>query len=92
MITRHQVATRIAEYLQHHLTLNQLVEWAETSMMEVEFDESDVNALRETIGRIGLANVKEFGLTWEDCEALLARLGYQAHVQIQALDQTETSI
>ncbi len=34
------------------------------------------------IGRLGLADVREFGLSWEDLEELLAALGYQARVDI----------
>lgn len=82
MITRHDVATRVTEYLHHNRTLEELVEWAEEVMMEGEVDKRDSEVLRAVIGRLGLANVKEFGLTWEDCEDLLSRLGYQVKVQI----------
>ena len=64
--------------------MEELVEWAEDAMMEEEFDERDLEALREVVGRIGMANVKEFALTWEDCEAFLSLLGY--HVQIQVTE------
>lgn len=89
MITRHDVATRLADYLQHGMTLESLVEWAENAMMEEDFDEHDAIVLREVVGRIGVANVKEFGLTWEDCEAALTRLGYRVQVQITEAHQRE---
>lgn len=31
---------------------------------------------------VGVADVRAFGLTWEDCEALLGQLGYKARVEI----------
>ena len=82
MITRHVVAAKLTDYLHHHLTLEELVEWAEQAMMEGEFDESDFEALRDIISRLGLADVKEFGLTWEDCEDFLSRLGYEVRVEV----------
>jgi hypothetical protein len=47
---------------------------------------SPAHSARETIrdvtARLGLSDVREFGLTWEDCEAYLAGLGYRASVDI----------
>jgi hypothetical protein len=37
MITRQTVAGKIAAYLQHSITLEQLVDWAENAVMEGEF-------------------------------------------------------
>jgi hypothetical protein len=82
MITRHDVAARLKDYLHHQVSLAELVEWAEHIMMEEELDERDVGVLREVVGRIGVADVKEFGLTWEDCETALLQLGYQVQVQV----------
>ncbi len=41
-------------------------------------------ALRFVVSRLGLADVRAFGLTWDDCEELLERLGYRARVEIVA--------
>ena len=40
--------------------------------------------LADIIGRLGLADVAEFGLRWEDCEDFLRRLGYRATVTVSA--------
>jgi hypothetical protein len=48
------------------------------------FDEPDAAELAAIVGRLGVADVRSFGLTWEDCEQLLKRLGYTAHVDITA--------
>lgn len=80
MITREVLASRLRDYLQHRLTRAALVDWAESAMMDEEFDGRDLDTIRDITSRLGLADVREFGLTWEDCEAFLSRLGYQAKV------------
>ena len=86
MITNHTVAEKLSEYLSHRLTLAALVDWAEQAMMEEEFEEAQLEMLRDIVSRIGLADVRAFGLTWEDCEAFLSRLGYQAHVEVSVAE------
>ena len=82
MITRDTLATRLRDYLQHRITRTALVDWAEQAIMDEEFDGHDLATIRDITGRLGLADVREFGLTWEDCEAYLSRLGYRAKVDI----------
>lgn len=59
-----------------------MVEWAEHAMMDDEFDDRDLDTIRDITSRLGLADVREFGLAWEDCEAYLSRLGYRAKVDV----------
>ena len=40
--------------------------------------------IRDVVARLGVADVRTFGLAWEDCEQLLSRLGYAARVNIVA--------
>ena len=47
-----------------------------------DFDEADTEVLSEIVGRLGLADVAEFGLRWQDCEEFLRRLGYRATVKV----------
>jgi hypothetical protein len=82
MITRREVANKLTDYLQHRLTLQELVNWAEQAMMEEEFEEEYFDLLRDIISRLGLADVERFSLTWEDCEDYLLRLGYQVKVEV----------
>lgn len=84
-ITRKTVAEKLKDYLHHQLPFPELVEWAERIMMEGDFEEKDLETLRDIIGRIGLADVKAFGLTWEDCENFLSRLGYQVSVKVSEI-------
>jgi len=34
------------------------------------------------VSRLGVADVKAFGLTWEDCEQFLKQLGYSVRVEV----------
>ena len=36
------------------------------------------------VARLGVADVREFGLTWSDCEDRLRRLGFHARIDIVA--------
>ncbi|MBI4596460.1 MAG: hypothetical protein HY730_08815 [Candidatus Tectomicrobia bacterium] len=85
MITRYDVAGKLMDYLHHRLTLKELVVWAEQQMMEADLDSSEFEMLRDIISRLGLADVREFGLTWEDCEAFLSRLGYIVEFEISKI-------
>lgn len=82
VITRQVLAKQLSEYLHHNITIDQLVDWGERAIMEAEFDPVDHDMLRDITGRIGLADVRAFGLTWDDCEAFLARLGYRAKIDV----------
>ena len=81
-ITKQAVAGKIADYLHHRITQAQLVDWAENAMMDAEFDERDTAVVSAVVARLGVADVRAFGLTWADCEELLARLGFAARVEI----------
>jgi hypothetical protein len=81
-VTRREVAQRIIDYLCHRIALVELVDWAECAMMEGDFDERDTETLRYVVSRLGLADVRAFGMTWEDCEDFLSRLGYRVSVAV----------
>src|SRR5438046_1020594 len=85
-ITRQIVADKIADYLHGKVSQTELVDWAERAMMDADFDETDMDVLSDIIGRLGLADVAEFGLRWQDCEEFLRRLGYKAKVIVSADD------
>ena len=83
-VTKQTVAEKIASYLRHDISLEELVSWAEDMMMDGEFDENDATTISHVVSRLGVADVRAFGLTWEDCEQLLRQLGYTARVDIVA--------
>lgn len=82
MITRDALASQLRDYLQHRITRAALVDWAERAIMDDEFDDRHFDTVREITGRLGLADVREFGLTWEDCDRYLSRLGYRTKVDV----------
>jgi len=83
-VTRESVAEKLGAYLRHDLTLAALVDWAESALMKDDIDPAHLTAIRDVVARIGAADVRTFGLAWEDCEQLLSQLGYSAQVNIVA--------
>jgi cobyrinic acid a,c-diamide synthase len=84
-LTREAVAHKLAAYLHHEISLDELVAWANVAMMEADFEEAHYDAIRDVVARLGLADVQAFGLTWEDCANILKQLGYDARVEIIAV-------
>jgi len=72
MITKQVVADKIGAWLRHEITC------------EGDFPDADAPELMRVVGRLGLADVKQFGLGWEDCEELLKAIGFTAKVEITA--------
>jgi hypothetical protein len=83
-ITKQAVADRIAAYLHHEITPAQLVDWAERALMDGELSESDAGTISAVIARLGVADVRAFGLAWDDCEQLLHQLGFSPRVEVVA--------
>ena len=52
--------------------------------MDGELDENQTEQLAAVLARLGVADVRAFGLTWEDCENALHELGYAARVEVAA--------
>jgi hypothetical protein len=85
MITRHDVANQLTDYLHRRISLAEIVDWAETAMMDGDFDDEDYEVIRNVVSRLGLADVHEFGLTLADLEAFLEQLGYQLRLEVIAV-------
>ena len=84
-INRQDVGRKLIDYLHHRVGLSELVDWAEYAMMEEEFAGEGWETVREIVSRLGVADVRAFGLTWEECEESLGRLGYQARVVVSEI-------
>jgi hypothetical protein len=83
IITRQDVATRFLQYLQNKITLDQLVDWSENAMLSGEFEDQNYEIIREIVAKLGLADVKQFGITWDDCEDIISKLGYTLKIDAQ---------
>jgi hypothetical protein len=53
---------KIAAWLRHEITQEQLVTWAEEAIQEGGFPDAEAAELAQVVGRLGLADVKEFEL------------------------------
>ena len=80
-INKKIVGTKLLSYLQHKISLNELIDWAENAIMKSNFKSKEAKPLREVLGKIGVADVKMFGLSWEECEKLMRQLGYKLKIQ-----------
>jgi len=85
IITKQAAADKIAAYLHHETTLAQLVDWSERALLDGEFAEHDAAALSQVVARLGVADVRAFGLAWDDCEELLRKLGFASRVEVVAV-------
>jgi hypothetical protein len=83
-ITKQTVADKTAAYLHHKMTLAELVDGAERALMDGEFAERDAKTISSVIARLGVADVRAFGLAWDDCEELLHKLGFSPRVEVVA--------
>jgi hypothetical protein len=83
-ITKQTVADKIAAYLHHEITPAQLVDWAERALMDGELAERDAATISAAVARLGVADVRAFGLAWDDCEQLLHQLGFSPRVEVVA--------
>lgn len=82
VVTREIAAKKLTAFLHHDLSLAGLVDWAEDALLNAEFADKDLEALRFVVSRLGVADVRAFGLTWEECEKLLERLGYRTRIEV----------
>ena len=83
-ITKKTVADKIAAYLHHEITLGGLVDWSERALMDGELAGDDAREISSVIARLGVADVRTFGLAWDDCEELLLKLGFAPRVEVVA--------
>lgn len=83
-VTRETVAQKLGDYLHGDTSLDALVDWAESAMFEADFPPDEEPVLADIVSRLGLADVKAFGLTWEDCRDIFRSLGVSAKVDLVA--------
>lgn len=82
-ITKDRVAMKLLSYLKRQISISELVDWAESSIMNKPFKAGEEKVLRDVLGRLGVADVKAMGLSWEDCDSMMRKLGYK--IQVQAI-------
>ncbi|MEI6275754.1 MAG: hypothetical protein WCP08_07180 [Prolixibacteraceae bacterium] len=80
VITKQLLAVNLLSYLQHKTSLDDLVAWAENSLMDEKINEDDIEVIGSILARIGVADVKTFGLTLEECDEIMKNLGYELKI------------
>jgi len=80
MITKDIIAAKLLAYLQHHLSIKELVDWAEQSLVQGNYEDDQLHTIRNILAQLGLADVKVFGLEYQDCENIMQKLGYTLNV------------
>ena len=82
VLTKQELADMLMRYVNRETDLPSLVHWAEDMMRESDFESSGFEVIRDILARIGLGDVQEFGLTWDDCYDYLHKLGYNIKVEL----------
>ncbi len=82
IVTKKLLADMLITYINREIDLSSLVSWAEDMMREADFEDRNFELIRKIVSRIGLADVREFGLTWDDCYDYLHELGYDVKVEL----------
>jgi hypothetical protein len=80
MITKKTIADRLLAYLKHQISLTELTDWAEESLIDSSYEDDDSHTIRNVLAQLGLADVKSFGLEWKDCEEMMEKLGFKLEV------------
>ena len=81
-VTKEILTDMLTKYLNRRMTKEELVDWAENMIRDAEFENKDSGLIRKILGRLGLADVKEFGLSWDDCYDYLHGLGHDVTVMV----------
>ncbi len=92
LITTKLLAQKLTAYVRHDLGLEDLIDWAEAVMMDGEFDDRHLEIIRPIVARLGVADVRAFGLTWDDCEGFLNQLGYKVRIEVEAAPTEEMAL
>ena len=81
-LTRQDVIGKLLDYLNHRITLATLVDWAETTLIDTDFEpETDTELLMDILTYVGAADTPDFPLTWSVLSGFLKRLGASIRVE-----------
>ena len=81
MITKKIIAAKLLAYLQHDVSLAEVVAWAEQALLDADYKDDSSHTIRNILAQLGMADVKAFGLEWKDCESIMERLGFKLEVK-----------
>ena len=80
-ITRESILERLNAYLNHRMTLDELVKWGHTALIEARFPETEeAELLLDILLHMAAADTASYPLTWEVISEMLHHLGGSAKV------------
>ncbi|MBI5741159.1 MAG: hypothetical protein HZA16_10620 [Nitrospirae bacterium] len=82
IVTKKMLADMITGYINRETDLQHLVDWAEDMLRESDFEPDNFELIRDILAHLGVADVRDFGLSWDDCHEYLHRLGYNIKVNL----------
>ena len=82
IVSRKMLSGMLIKYINREIDLSSLISWAEEMIKDADFENGYFELLRDILARIGLADVREFGLNWDDCYDYLHSLGYDVRVEV----------
>lgn len=88
IVTKKLLASMLLKYINREIDLSSLIDWAEEMIKEADLENENFELLRDILARIGLADVREFGLSWDDCYDYLHKLGYDVKVEVSKVTQS----
>ena len=83
MITQEIVVEKILAHLNHQMTEQQLVRWAEDALVKVTESDADIpneDALIAVLAYLGAGDTPGFPLSWSVLSEFLAQFGVRVHV------------
>lgn len=76
-VTKDILAGKIVEFLNRRITVEELANWAETAMVESDYQDEYFDEISEILAKIGVINVKGFELPIVFYLNSLIRLDFQ---------------
>jgi len=85
-ITSKSILEKLNAYLNQEITLAQLVDWAETGLIDPEIPEREnVDLIMDTLMYIGAADSAGFPLTWDVLTEFFEKLGGKVRVIVEVV-------
>ena len=79
MVTRQIVMQKLIDYMNDRLSLEEIVDWAETVLIDTPVEDA---LTHDVLGYIGAADVEGFPLGWSECHDFLQQLGAAVRVEM----------
>lgn len=76
-LTKEMLAEKIIKFLNRHISSEEFASWAETAMIENDYEEAYFNEISNILAKIGVVNVKGFELPVAFYLNSLVKLNYQ---------------